>query len=129
MEPKITVVVPTRDRYETLQYALKTCTSQNYDNLTILVSDNYSHDQTKDVVSAFPDPRLLYINTGKRLSMSDNWEFGLSQVNGGYVLFLGDDDGLLPGAIRDLANLIEVTQSEAILGAGFLSLAQSDLGW
>jgi glycosyltransferase involved in cell wall biosynthesis len=114
MEPKITVVVPTRDRCDTLQYTLKTCTSQNYDNLTILVSDNYSQDQTKDVVSAFPDPRLVYVNTGKRLSMSDNWEFGLSRVNGGYVLFLGDDDGLLPEAIRDLANLIEATQSEAI---------------
>jgi hypothetical protein len=51
------------------------------------------------VVASFKDPRIRYVNTGKHLSMSHNWEFALSHVEKGYVTFVGDDDGLLPGAI------------------------------
>ncbi|RYZ29021.1 MAG: glycosyltransferase, partial [Sphingobacteriales bacterium] len=79
-EHKYTVVVPTRERADTLLHTLRTCVTQNYDNLTILVSDNCSQDTTEEVVRSFNDPRIQYVNTGKRLSMSHNWEFALSQV-------------------------------------------------
>jgi glycosyltransferase involved in cell wall biosynthesis len=114
MDPKITVVVPTRERCDTLYYCLKTCYSQDYDNLTILISDNFSQDKTNEVVAAISDKRIQYVNTGRRLSMSLNWEFALSFVTDGYVLFLGDDDGLLPESIKHLASLILQTNSDAI---------------
>ena len=97
---KFTIVIPTRERSATLKYTLKTCVSQDYDNLTIIVSDNFSRDRTKDIVQSFHDNRIKYVNTGKRLSMTDNWEFALRHVNDSYVTYLGDDDGLLPCAIE-----------------------------
>lgn len=103
--PKFTVIVPTRERADVLGPALKTVVEQDYDNLRILVSDNFSNDSTRDVVASFRDPRITYANTGKRLSMSHNWEFALSQVTDGWVAFIGDDDGLLPGAIARAAGL------------------------
>lgn len=102
-----TVVIPTRERCDTLEHALHTCVIQDYDNLEIIVSDNFSHDQTRAVVESFADPRIRYINTGKRLSMTDNFEFALSHVSPkGYVIYIGDDDGLLPNAIRSLDTVI-----------------------
>jgi len=103
---KFTVIIPTRERCDTLESSLKTCVSQDYDNLEIIVSDNFSHDKTKEVVNFFKDRRIRYINTGKRVSMSDNWEFALSHVDSGYVMFLGDDDGLLPGSLVELNKVI-----------------------
>jgi len=70
--PKFTVIVPTRERADVLGPALKTVVEQDYDNLRILVSDNFSNDSTRDMVESFRDPRIIYINTGKRLSMSLN---------------------------------------------------------
>jgi glycosyltransferase involved in cell wall biosynthesis len=105
-----TVVIPTRERCDTLEHSLHTCVIQDYDNLEILVSDNFSQDRTREVVEAYKDPRIRYINTGKRLSMTDNYEFALSHVKPeGYVIYIGDDDGLLPDAIRDLNTLIAQT--------------------
>ena len=104
---KFTVIVPTRQRADVLGPALKTIVSQDYDNLQILVSDNYSNDTTRDVIQSFNDPRIVYHNTGKRLSMSHNWEFALSHVTDGWVTIVGDDDGLLPGSIaraEEIAN-------------------------
>lgn len=111
---KYTVIIPTRERAETLRYTLRTVVEQDYANLTIIVSDNFSQDNTQDVVSSFSDPRIHYLNTGKRTSMSENFEFGLNHVSKGFVLFLGDDDGLLPGAIRRVNTIVEKTGMRAV---------------
>jgi glycosyltransferase involved in cell wall biosynthesis len=119
-----TVVIPTRERCDTLEHTLHTCVMQNYDRLDILVSDNFSHDRTREVVESYKDPRIHYINTGKRLSMTDNYEFALSHVRPeGYVLYIGDDDGLLPDAIRDINKVVTDT------GASVLRWDIADYGW
>jgi len=114
LTPRISVVIPTRERWDTLGSTLQTCVDQDYDNCEIIVSDNFSQDQTRSVVDAVRDPRVRYINTGRRLSMSHNWEFALSHVRGDYVTYVGDDDGLLPGALSALATIIGNTGATAI---------------
>jgi len=110
-----TVVIPTRERSDTLEHALHTCVIQDYDDLEILVSDNFSQDRPREVVESYKDPRIRYINTGSRLSMTGNFEFALSHVpSKGYVIYIGDDDGLLPGAIRDINAVILETGTQVL---------------
>ncbi|MEI6065997.1 MAG: glycosyltransferase family A protein [Methylococcaceae bacterium] len=111
---KFTVIVPTRERSDTLVYCLRTLITQDYDNAVFIVSDNFSQDNTKEVVESFKDPRILYINTGKRISMSHNWEYALSHVSSGWVMFIGDDDGLLPGALSTLNTVILESKCQAL---------------
>lgn len=111
---KFTIIIPTRERWDVLESSLKTCTTQDYDDFGIIVSDNFSQDKTKEVVESFGDNRIKYFNTGKRISLSDNWEFALSHVDSGYVMFLGDDDALLPGALREANEVINLTGCEAL---------------
>jgi len=115
--PLITVVIPTRERAETLEICLKTVVTQTYSNLRIIVSDNFSSDSTKDVVLGFDDKRITYLNTGRRLSMSHNWEFALEKVSDGWVTVLGDDDGLLPGALETVAEIVRSTGTKALMSA------------
>lgn len=100
--PHITVIVPTRGRPDTLEQCLRTLISQDEDGLSILVSDNFSGDATESVVRGFSDPRIQYVNTGRRVSMAHNYEFALGNVKrrDGWVMLIGDDDGLMPGAVR-----------------------------
>ncbi len=109
-----TIIVPTRERADTLYWTLRTLVAQDYENLTILVSDNYSQDNTKEVVDSFQDKRIKYVNTGKRVEMALNWEFALSHVKEGYVGFLGDDDGYLLGSIKLINYLINKYPTQAI---------------
>jgi len=112
---KFTVIIPTRERANTLYHCLRTVTAQDYGNLTILVSDNDSQDNTRDVVLSFSDPRIKYINTTQRISMSHNFEFALQHVQDGWVTVMGDDDGLLPGALRTVADAIGKSKSQALI--------------
>lgn len=113
-ETKFNVIIPTRERADVLVHCLRTVVAQDYENLEIIVSDNHSNDNTRDVVESFSDKRIRYINTGRRLSMSSNWEYALSFVAEGYVGFLGDDDGLLPGSIKRLSEIIAEYRPDAI---------------
>lgn len=112
---KFTVVIPTRNRSETLYHTLKTCVSQKYENFEIIVSDNNSVDNTKDVVNSFDDNRIRYINTQRSLGMTSNWEFALSHVTGDYVMYLGDDDGLLENTIEKASNILKKCPSQALI--------------
>jgi len=115
-----TIVVPTRDRSDTLIYCLSTILSQDYGNFSVLVSDNASTDGTHEKVRRLNDNRIDYINTGRRVSMSENWEFALNhlKIKDGWVTILGDDDGLLPGALYSVNQIIKKTGHKAIRANG-----------
>ena len=114
LPPKITVIIPTRERCDVLRSALSTVTSQSYSNLEILISDNFSNDETESVVRSVGDPRVRYINTGARVGMVENWEFALDHVQDGWVTIIGDDDGLLPNSLLTVAALIGAHDVAAI---------------
>lgn len=113
---RFTVVVPTRERADVLGPALQTVVTQDYDNLQILVSDNCSQDHTAEVVRAFDDPRIRYVNPGRRLAMSQHWEFALSHVESGWIGIVGDDDGLLPGALGRVDEIRREYGVDAVIG-------------
>ncbi len=122
--PSLTVVIPTRERCDTLSATLKSCVCQRLPELTILVVDNFSDDATASVVASFQDARIQYVNTGKRLAMSANWEFALQHVRSDYVTFLGDDDALLPNAAIDLMSLVDKH-----IGVDAISWPSIEYGW
>lgn len=101
------VVVPTRNRADTLQHCLRTCLDQDFGDYEIVVSDNCSVDNTRDIVASFDSEKIRYVRSDVPLAMSANWEFGLSKTTGQYVTFIGDDDGLMPYAFRELGRLVE----------------------
>jgi hypothetical protein len=111
----MTVVIPTRERCDVLAKALATVTQQDYDDLEIVVCDNASADATAEVTRQANDPRIRYVNPGRRLGMAQNWEFALSHVREqGWVTVLGDDDGLLPGALARASALVGELGVEAL---------------
>lgn len=64
--------------------------------------------------------------------MSENWEFALNHVDKGWVTFLGDDDAILPGALKIASQIIAQTNTLAIRSNGcsytWPSLAESKYG-
>ena len=115
-KPKITVLIPTKDRIKYLIHTLKTCTTQDYENLEIIVSDDGSIDDTKKIVNELikTERRLKYITPQPLSGMLNNFEYALNKISSGYVLMLGGDDGLMPGAIKKLAEIIELNEAELI---------------
>jgi glycosyltransferase involved in cell wall biosynthesis len=111
---KITIVIPTKNRVENLRRSIATCLMQKYKDLEIIVSDNASNDNTEQIVKEIKDPRIKYFNTGKPLSMTSNFEFALKNVDSDYVMYIGDDDGVVPGGIQRIVNILYSDRVDAI---------------
>ncbi len=103
--PRFSIVIPTRERPTTLAVCLRTCLAQSFRDFEVVVCDNAGGPATRAVVEAVADPRVRYVRSDVPLAMSANWELALSHARGEWVLFIGDDDGILPFALEELDRL------------------------
>lgn len=113
---RFSIIIPTRNRSYTLKETIQTCLNQNYTNYEIIVSDNHSVDDTSTVVQGFSSTHIKYLKPPHSCSMTENWEFALSQATGDYIAILGDDDGMMPNALNNALALIQTWKMEAIIG-------------
>jgi glycosyltransferase involved in cell wall biosynthesis len=113
-EPRFSVVIPTRDRAETLPYALRTCLEQDFDDYEVVVCDNQGGPDTRAVVDEAASPKVRYVRSPELLSMSSNWELAVSRARGEYVLVIGDDDALLPYSLAEIDRLLRQHPTRAL---------------
>lgn len=113
--PRFSIVIPTRERAETLTVTLATCLAQDFDDFEVVVCDNASSPATRKVVEDVASPRVVYHRSDRPLAMSDNWDLAVSLATGEYVTVVGDDDALMPHALRELDRIIdEHTEPDAV---------------
>src|SRR5436309_9290227 len=90
--PFFSVVLTTRNRAALLPFAVRSILAQSYGDFEIIISDNFSSDNTPEVAQSFGESRISYVRTRESLSMSESYSFALSHARGQYVTFLSDDD-------------------------------------
>lgn len=110
----ISIIIPTRERANYLRESVQTAIQIPDPNIEIIVSDNASMDETKQVLTGISDPRVKHVNTVKRVSMRENFEFGMHNSSGDYVIFFGDDDGILPRQFKFLRRILEKERPDAL---------------
>jgi glycosyltransferase involved in cell wall biosynthesis len=97
--PKVSIIIPTLNRAHLLCFALKSAVEQDYQDLEIVVCDDFSDDNTKETVESFQAENIVYVRTPKRLNMTDSFEFALSKAKGEYLTFPTDAMYLMPYCI------------------------------
>ena len=115
MKPFLSILIPSRNRAKYLKYAIQSALNLESSSIQIVVSENYSSDNSWEVCGQFRDPRLTIIRPPKPLSMADHFEFILRQALGEWVTFIGDDDAVMPHCVEHLKYLTSrYPQAEAI---------------
>lgn len=114
--PLFTVIIPQKNRAEYLIHTLRTCMIQDYPSFEIIVSDDCSEDNSVEVVRELmnKDSRIKLFAHDQHLGMRDNFEFALNQVRPGYVIALGGDDGLIPGCVWRMFEILSETNRELL---------------
>ena len=119
MEQKLlSICFPTYNRAECIGEQLKRLSSVEKSvlkDVEIVVSDNCSPDNTKDVILSYRSKLdFLYNRNEKNLGPDENYLYCFSHATGKYVWLVGDDDYLLP---ENLHIVIETLRKNDI---GFL---------
>lgn len=97
---RVSVIVPTYNRAEKLKRALASVSAQSRGDLELIVVDDASGDDTRDVVESLSDANLRYVRHSSRKGGSAARNTGLRVCQGDYVAFLDSDDEWLPTKIE-----------------------------
>ena len=99
--PKVSVIIITHNRKESLLKALESVISSNYpsDALEIIVVDDASHDGTTEIVRRIYGSRLKIIRNEKEMFLSASRNIGFNLSTGTYILSMDDDCILEKNAI------------------------------
>jgi glycosyltransferase involved in cell wall biosynthesis len=117
--PRVTVCIPTYNRSSMLQGAIESALSQGYDDISVVVSDNASDDDTAFVVRSFSDPRLNYLRREVNTGMVDNVNFVMKLAETEFLVVLSDDDRLLPGGLALAVEALDRHPTAGIVHAAF----------
>ena len=120
--PSLSIVIPTFNRAGKLLRLLNNIELELFrSNLSVpiqvIVSDNASTDNTREVVSSFEATmfKLDYFCQQKNLGFDGNVRFLYDVANTDYIWFFSDDDILLPGAIATVIKGLLETKPDVLL--------------
>jgi len=90
--PFFSIVVPTYNRATELKFALYSLLRQTFSDFEVVVSDNCSSDNTKEIVKSFRDKRIRYFKSRKNVSFLLNVKKSVQYAKGMFIFLHGDDD-------------------------------------
>lgn len=103
--PKVSVIIPTYNCAKYLSWAIDSALNQTYKDFEIIVVDDGSTDDTREILSEY-DGKIRYIyqeNKGHALARNS----GIKNAQGEYIAFLDADDLWLPDKIKEEIEAIE----------------------
>lgn len=115
---KISLLLPSRNRPEYLQYAIESIRLQDYADWEIIVADNCSDIPIANDRSLLNDARIKIKRANYPLSVTDNWNIALAASSGEYILMLGDDDAIMPKYLSEMTGLLEKFNSPDVVYTG-----------
>ena len=106
-DPRVTVIIPTRNRAHVLQRSIDSVLKQTVDNLEVIVVDDASDDDTERVVMAIRDVRIRYVRCEHHRGAPAARNIGIRLARGRYVAFHDSDDEWLPAKLERQLDLLE----------------------
>jgi glycosyltransferase involved in cell wall biosynthesis len=100
MQPAVSVIIPTYNRANYLKKSIQSVVSQTIKDIEIIVINNYSTDNTLEVINSFYDQRIQIINFKNDGVIARSRNKGLVQSTGKYIAFLDDDDIWCPDKLE-----------------------------
>ena len=91
-QPLVSIVIPTYNHGHLIGRALNSVVNQTFSHWEAIVVDNYSRDDTYQVVSRFYDPRIRYYKFHNNGIIAASRNFGIKVSNGSCIAFLDSDD-------------------------------------
>src|SRR5688572_11938068 len=108
MNPFFSVILPTYNRAHLISKAIESMLAQSYQSWELIIVDDGSTDNTKEVISGFSDARINYIyqKNSERSAARNN---GIAHSRGRYICFLDSDDYFMTNHLENMHKAIEAS--------------------
>jgi glycosyltransferase involved in cell wall biosynthesis len=118
--PEVSVVIPTRNRRTLLIPTLKGVLRQRDVALEVVIVDDSSEDDTREVVAELGDSRVRVTGSHEPMGVSAARNCGIAESRADWVAFLDDDDLWSPRKLRLQLDALDRSGATAAFGAAAL---------
>jgi hypothetical protein len=98
--PRFSVVVPTRDRPDLIEFCLEGLAAQTLRDVEVVVCDNPVEKPARSVFDRWARQGWRYVRPERPLAMYENWERACDEASGEYVAVVIDKTVLHPSALE-----------------------------
>src|SRR3989304_8476363 len=91
-QPLVSVIMPTYNHARFIGEAIGSVLNQTYPNLELIIIDNYSEDNTEEIVSSYKNQRVKYFKFRNHGVIAASRNYGMRHAQGDYIAFLDSDD-------------------------------------
>lgn len=112
--PLISIIVPTYNHAEFLKEAIDSVINQTYVHWELIIVNNYSDDNTEEVVKSYVDPRIKFINFHNHGVIASSRNKAISESKGDWLAFLDSDDIWYPEKLQDCISALSESEADAI---------------
>jgi len=116
--PKVSVIITTYNYSHFLAEAIQSVLDQTFGDFELIVVDDGSTDNTREIVGSFKDHRIKYIYQEHRGGNAAR-NVGTSASIGKYIAFLDADDIWLPEKLAMQVRLLDTSPDVAIVCSDF----------
>lgn len=120
-KPSVSVVIPTYNRANLIGRSIRSVLNQTYADFELIVVDDCSTDNTKDVLMSFHDDRIRYVgldrNSGTPATPTN---VGIRHAVGRYIAVQDSDDEWLPRKLEKQVQVLE--NAPAIVGVVYTDM-------
>ena len=95
-KPTVSVFLPTYNRAYIVKKAIESILNQTFKDFELLVVDDASTDNTKEIVDSFDDSRIRYIRKPENKGLTAGHNTAIREARGIYMATLGSDDVWFP---------------------------------
>lgn len=106
-EPLVSVIMPTYNHARYIGEAIDSVLNQSYKNFELIIIDNYSTDNTKEIVTSYNENRIKYSKFRNHGIIAASRNHGIKNSSGKYIAFLDSDDIWLPQKLELQIDLME----------------------
>ena len=98
--PLVSVVIPTYNHAQFLRAAIQSVIDQTFSDWEVVVVNNYSEDDTVQIVASFNDPRIRLVNFRNHGVIAASRNHGMGLATGKLIAFLDSDDVWYPEKLQ-----------------------------
>ncbi len=96
----VSIIMPVHNGAATIGESIESVLSQNYSYWELIVVDDGSTDETKDIIMKYSDRRIRYFFQSKNIGVARARNIGIRISKGRYIAFLDSDDLWLPEKLQ-----------------------------
>ncbi len=116
----ISVIIPVYNHAYELKRAIESVLKQTEQNFEIIVVDDGSKENIKEITDSFNDERISLLRNENHTNANVARNFGISSAKGKYIAMLDADDEYLPVHLQYRVETIKSYDCDGIFGSAYL---------